>query len=624
MTIKKLTITLLAILLVSCGQSATIPAVDNQKLIDDHIMVEYDHVYKNSTVKLSVKFAKTTREVWFGIDNKLVKSKNMPQDNVWTDTIALNERFAGEKTIYVTFTTQDWEKKTLYKAITVVEKPEVNIEQKRSSKSGDKLIVWADVPLTKVDYIQPDGTIVPLNQTDKQFTLDVKLPQPGKPAGIIKTTDTAGAVIEKKLTASDYNLPMMYYIEGEYKFDEIARVGRMKVMESPIDFSYKKTAFEIVLKQAQDDDLDRLYKIRTDPMFTPDLLGYVWLKVLSKDRKWVILTTSIGSGVKDNIIEDGKLLQEITVIFTYLYNTQTREQKLIGKRLIKNYTGYVCETGSVFFPVLIEDDEIVMIEQIKDGKMHMITTHGNDQQNLYRTPEATARGVALSLKDQTIRPSDKVKPISPWVNWAMLNNGFIEYAELSKDCLECGLLIPDGHGNTGITSYFSDIQGKNVVTESDFRKLCAPFAEGKFTQYNGVGTMYAYKEDNKTVMYIGAEYENPIRRDGEWEGPERPPDPFMAKFFKYTLETKKLEPFTPVYRDSNNKEYKLKISFFANCYFGLKYPLFFASYGDEVSRHLDTFYLRDGEFIKISDGIRMSGGDNRNNHFIFPDNGGEQ
>lgn len=620
--LKKLTITLLGIIVVSCGQTTTIPAVDNQKLIDDHIMVEYDHVYKNSTVKLSVKFAKDIREVWFGIDNKLVKSKNMPQDNVWTDTIALNESFTSEKTISVTFTTQDWEKKTLYKTIKIVDKPEVNIEQKRSSKSGDKLIVWADVPLTKVEYAQPDGTTIPLNQTDKQFTLDVKLPEPGQPAGTIKTTDAAGAVIEKKLTASDYNLPMMYYVEGVSEFDEIARVGRMRVMESPIDFSYKKTAFDIVLKQAQDDDLDRLYKITTSTMFNPDDVYYVWLKALSKDRKWAILTTSIGSGVKDGIIENGKLLQEITVIFTYLYNTQTREQKLIGKRLIKNYTGYTCETGSVFFPVLIEDDEIVMIEQIKDGKMHMITTRGGDPQNLYRTPEATARGVALSLKDLEIRPSNKVKPLSPWVNLAFLDNGFIQYAQLDKDCLECGNAIPDGHEHLGLFFYYANLKGDVMVKKSDMYDLCRPFVDKKYPNFLGTGIGDIRVEDGKTVAYLSPTYEMP-KRDGEWEGPERPPDRSLTKYFKYTLETKKLEPFIPIYRDANNKECPLVLTIGVSCYFGLKYPLFFALYGDEGSRQFNTFYLKDGEFIKISDGIKLTG-DRRNNRFIFAGNGGEQ
>lgn len=621
MILKKLTITLLAIIMVSCTKTTTIPAVDNQKLIDDHIMVEYDHVYKNSTVKLSVKFAKDTREVWFGIDNKLVKSKNTPQDNVWTDTIALNERFAGEKTIYVTFTTQDWEKKTLYKTIKIVEKPEVNIEQKRSSKSGDKLIVWADVPLTKVEYTKPDGTTISLNQTDKQFTLDVKLPEPGQPAGTIKTTDAAGAVIEKKLTASDYNLPMMYYVEGVSEFDEIARVGRMRVMESPIDFSYKKTAFDIVLKQTQDDDLDRLYKISTDTIFTPDLLGYVWLKALSKDRKWVILTTSIGSGVKDGIIENGRLLQEITVIFTYLYNTQTREQKLIGKRLIKNYTGYTCETGSVFFPVLIEDDEIVMIEQIKDGKMHMITTRGGDPQNLYRTPEATARGVALSLKDLEIRPSDKVKPLSPWVNPSSLDNGFIAYAEPYKDCLECGSFMSDGNEHLGVFSYYANLKGDVMVKKSDMYDLCRPFVDKKYPNFLGTGIGDIRVEDGKTVVLLSPTYEMP-KLDGEWEGPERPPDRSLTKYFKYTLETKKLEPFIPIYRDANNKEYPLELIVGARCYFGLKYPLFFALYGDEGSRQFNTFYLKDGEFIKISDDIKLKSIDS--SRFIFPGNGGEQ
>lgn len=526
----------LSMVMSSCGQVAVKPPDNLPDLVTDHIITAYDHYYPGSTVELSVKLSMTPKEIWFGGNNNLKKSANSLVDGIWQDSLALKEFNIGQVSISVVLSLNDGTKKKLYKMITVVKAPQINIEQSRTSKTGDKLIVWADVELSKVEYIDPNGQTTPFVKKDKEFTLDEKLPEPGKPAGTIRTTDSLGAVSEKQMSASGIDEPRVYYVEDNtYQYDEVAKVGRQMVTEASLDSSYKKPAFEVVLKQAYDKDL--AHAMETNKAYGPEQMYYIRLKCLSKDREWAILTTYKGQFITDRtIIEDGKLLREVTVNFTYLYNTKTKEQRLIGKRVIKNYKGYVSETGPVYFPVFIDDDEILLIEQNKDGKMYQLVTDSMDLNNQYRAPVATARGVALSLKDLQIRPTDRVKPVSPWVSYADMSNGIIGYAELPKNCLECGNAIPDGCDFHGFTSYYCDLMGNRIFKWEDLSKHLEKYTNRKFSEYTGcIVAGFGTYNDNFEIYLIG-KYHWPNAWEGEWEGPDRP-ETTASKIFRYLPKT---------------------------------------------------------------------------------------
>ncbi len=180
----------LSMVMSSCGQVAVKSPDNLPDLVTDHIITAYDHYYPGSTVELSVKLSMTPKEIWFGSNWNLVKSANPPKDGIWKDKLKLEKKKNGEMAITVVLNLEDGTKKNLVKSITVVDKPGINIEQERSSKTGDKLIVWADIELSKVEYIDPKGKTTPFMKKDKEFTLDQKLPEPGTPAGTIRTTDS--------------------------------------------------------------------------------------------------------------------------------------------------------------------------------------------------------------------------------------------------------------------------------------------------------------------------------------------------------------------------------------------------------------------------------------------------
>lgn len=530
----------LSLVMASCGQVAVKP--DNlPDLVTDHIITAYDHYYPGSTVELSIKLSMTPQEIWFGGNNNLKKSANSLIDGIWKDSLALKQFNFGSVSISVVLSLNDGAKKKLYKDITIVQKPSINIEQARSSKSGDKLIVWADVELSKVEYINPNGKMTPLEKKDKEFILEQKLPEPGQPAGTIRTTDSLGAVEEKKVISSGVDESKIYITNEKLdEHDTIAKVCKLKVLETSLDMSYTKAAFEIILKPLKDKDLDNLKLITKSKKYTTDTFYYLRLKCLSKDHQWAIFSTKTGGDIKDNpaIIEDGKLLVHEEFIFTFLYNTITHEQKLIGKRVIKNYTGYVRETGNVFFPVFIGDKEILLVEQMKDGKLHQITTKGFENKLEFRTPEATARAVSLSLEDQQIRPTDKVVVLSPWISRVDMSNGIIGYAELFKDCLECGSWVPDGNENIGSIAYFADLQGNIIARWDSLMKLCEPYADEQYPTLDSFNVNRFIVNGDSYDMYFFVTYGLVRGKYGRQDSIDDLPELQKSKLFRYNTKSK--------------------------------------------------------------------------------------
>ena len=336
----KLVFLCVVVLLVSsCGQALVKPTQPNNlpDLVTDHIITPYDHYYPGSTVELSVKLSVVPKEIWFGEFDNLVKSTNSPVDGIWKGSFKLKNS-SGESTIIsVVLSLANGEKKSLYKEVSLVREPQINIEQSRSSKTGDKLIVWADVELAKVEYIDPNGKTTSFTKKDKEFTLEQKLPEPGKPAGIIKTTDLLGTVAEKQIKASGIDEPRLYYIDSEPRFDELERVGTQEVKESSLDLSYNKTAFLIKIKQPFCKDLNDLESIKRSD--TPlDYVGYIRLRALSKDRKWAIVTTTNGSSIKDDYIENGHILIDVNFIIylciQYL-NWRTKTSGNYGTKMVQ-------------------------------------------------------------------------------------------------------------------------------------------------------------------------------------------------------------------------------------------------------------------------------------------------
>lgn len=324
--------------------------------------------------------------------------------------------------------------------------------------------------------------------------------------------------------------------EGDFP----ATFSKLKVIETPLDMSYQKTAFVISLKSIKDNDLEYIKKVTTNKDYTIDSFHRYRLKALSKDHQWAIFSTRSVGMVKTNpaVIEDGKLLVEICVIFTFLYNTVTHEQKLIGKRVIKNYTGFVRETGNVFFPVFIDDKEILLVEQIKDGKLHQITTKGSENKLEFRTPEATARAVSLSLEDQQIRPTDKVKVLSPWISRVDMTNGIIGYAELFKDCLECGSWVPDGNENIGSVAYFADFQGNIIDRWDSLMKLCEPYADKQYPTLGSFDVNRIIVNGDSYDMYFFVTYELERGKYGRVDSIDSLPELQKSKLFRYNTKSK--------------------------------------------------------------------------------------
>lgn len=588
------------------------------------LTIKNDYAYNSMKVQLEASFSSNPTEVWFGYcTGTLTKSKVMPENNLWHDEIIMPAQKIGKLDICVTASFKDGSKQTLNGNINVINDPNVNIKQERSSVNGDMLIVWADVPLNNVVYIQPDGKAVPMTKKGNEYVLETKLPEPNQPAGTIKSTDSLGVVSDKPIIASNVDEPRIYYTcESDYEDqnNNALHLAKQRVIESPLDLSYKRTAFTIEFKPDRDENLIAYSKYSAATSFDPDFCGYIRIKSMSKDKKWIVFTVRRGIKLTKNYIEDGKELHDVDAIYTYLYNTQTKKHKLLGSRFSKTYYGFSKESGSVFFPVFVDDKEILMIEQVKNGEMYNLENNKNvnflDMNQQYINPNATARAMSLSLEDMQIRPTDKVKPLSPWVAFADQCTGIIGYTGPYEKWDYYSNPLPDTWHNTGTTVYCSDLKGTKTINLNAVGQKLKQYSEPGFETLALLNLVSTYKKDGKINLLLHTAFDK--YNDNYKREPDERELKAVGKTFRYVFEKDEL-----IELDSSNlsKDDRMNREYYCDFImssFSLKNPYIYINLRDQ---YFISCSVKDDKITRLSP-ILTTWKDNYSGTFILP--GGEQ
>jgi hypothetical protein len=228
----------------------------------------------------------------------------------------------------------------------------------------------------------------------------------------------------------------------------------------------------------------------------------------------------------------------VHVIFTFAYNTLTGEQKLLAKFEDSWYKDYKKTTGSQLFPVFIDDKEILFVEQLRDGKLYNIS---NVKSGSLLTgpdnPHATARAVSLSLDDLSLKPTDKVVPLSPWVSFADMSTGIIGYTNPDEKWRFKDNHLPDTHDNAGVTKFFSDLKNTKVVKIDDLYDKMLTYSEKDYVDFEDINLVSTFKDKTSTNIYFVCTFIKHLEGKVDWEGGSGEPDWRIKRVFKYDFRT---------------------------------------------------------------------------------------
>ncbi|MBP6928502.1 MAG: hypothetical protein KBC24_02890 [Caldisericia bacterium] len=160
---------------------------------------------------------------------------------------------------------------------------------------------------------------------------------------------------------------------------------------------------------------------------------------ISKNKKFILFSTEFGKGFDiengETYLVDGKKVYLINVTEYSIYEPSTKEFHYIGAscQYIFDYNDSRAnykEVGHKYYPAGWIDDELLLVETTKDEKMY---TEGQDasvkieEVLSIEVPYATAKAVSFSLKDFTLSPTDKFKPLKPWTSYSDTQTGIVGY-----------------------------------------------------------------------------------------------------------------------------------------------------------------------------------------------------
>ena len=195
-----------------------------------------------------------------------------------------------------------------------------------------------------------------------------------------------------------------------------------------LDYKDMRQEFEIPKPEPQSD-----YVLKTGFVLYP----YVNIVSISKNKKFIFFSTEFAKSfdVKngETYLVDGKKAERIEVNEYSIYEPSTKEFHYIGALCKYEFNIYppqtIKEIGHKYYPAGWLDDELLLVETTKDEKMY---TEGQDAavkvaESIIEVPYATAKAVSFSLKDFTLSPTDKFKPLKPWTSYSDTQTGIAGY-----------------------------------------------------------------------------------------------------------------------------------------------------------------------------------------------------
>jgi len=196
-----------------------------------------------------------------------------------------------------------------------------------------------------------------------------------------------------------------------------------------LDCKDKRQELEIPKPEPQSD-----YVVKSNLDFGVGSLSVI---SISKNKKFILTSAEI---IKNFDIEngetylvDGKKVEGIEVNEYSIYEPSTKEFHYIGALCKYEFNIYppqtIKEIGHKYYPAGWLDDELLLVETTKDEKIY---TEDQDaavkvSESIIEVPYATAKAVSFSLKDFTLSPTDKFKPLKPWTSYSDTNTGIVGY-----------------------------------------------------------------------------------------------------------------------------------------------------------------------------------------------------
>ncbi|HOU08093.1 MAG TPA: hypothetical protein PLX04_08720 [Caldisericia bacterium] len=157
---------------------------------------------------------------------------------------------------------------------------------------------------------------------------------------------------------------------------------------------------------------------------------------ISGDRKFFLIST--GFYISDNykLIIDGKRIRSSSVTEYSIYEPSKDIFHYIGASCLYEVDYYyepddhgetIKEVGFKYYPADWLCNELLLVETKKDNVFYYKNQDPKVSCNGFEVPYATARAMSFSLKDFKLSPTNKFKPLKPWVSYSDAQTGIIGY-----------------------------------------------------------------------------------------------------------------------------------------------------------------------------------------------------
>ena len=217
-----------------------------------------------------------------------------------------------------------------------------------------------------------------------------------------------------------------------YWFDDNTRTETKMGIVYSVNLGYKdkRQELEIPKPEPQSD-----YAVKSNLDFGVGSLSVI---SISKNKKFILTSAEIIKNFDvengETYLVDGKKATRIVVTEYFIYEPSTKEFHYIGASCRYEFSSFppqtIKEVGHKYYPAGWMDDELLLVETTKDEKMY---TEGQDaavkieEVLSIEVPYATAKAVSFSLKDFTLSPTDKFKPLKPWTSYSDTQTGIVGY-----------------------------------------------------------------------------------------------------------------------------------------------------------------------------------------------------
>ena len=442
---------------ISCGSPVS---TDKQGLT-----IENNKTNPGGVIKAKIVSDENIKSISVGINNVLTINTTKPEGKKWEGEADIPVLNPGKYEIAFVVTPFDAPSTTLTSEIEVVNKPTFDVQT--SSVDGKQIITVNGLGITLVELLENDATgakKVSFTKNNNTFEYHGS-PQPSSKLVI---TDSNGLTQEKSLSFETQNAIFFGALSPKHE------IGNPSIFMIQTENQTKSTQEErLIPYEQQDDYMDSILSNSTSKKNEPS--AFVWVLGISPNRRFMFLSSVYTLEMKKPTIDSGRKLYTASLRFYYIYDRETKTNHLIDKMYRKVYHAIpkegtiLKEIGSYYYPVFWGQDELLVIK-VKKGENFVL---GSDiekypqlktanQEVINQSLDATSKCMSISLKDFTLKDSDKVKPITPWVCWADQYKGIISWTSISEPQASAYAILPNPEMGTPYPNFVSDLSGDHV------------------------------------------------------------------------------------------------------------------------------------------------------------------